>query len=330
MFDEIINLQYTTIKDPVPDFIYEGLKQYSSGANSYKPQPQELIEKLAKIHNLPKEMIYLTAGCDEAIQMFIHAYGKKTYTFTPTYIVYSDAKEFGKEFNEVFSIKNETFEVTTNKIDKATLIFLANPNNPSGFTSKEKVLELIRNNPHSKVVIDEAYGDFAGLSIIDQIKNYPYAVVLKSFSKGYGIAGNRVGYIIANPEIISVVKNKAQWSNVSYLSVGAAMTVLDHKDYFKKMREDIAKRREDFMAFLKKNNYYFLPSKINAVVLKFKDKKDGTRFFEYLKNNNIITSHGNGFSNIGLDDSFVRIAIGNSVQMKVVGEVIRKFKRRAD
>ena len=79
MHDEIINLQYTTIKDPVPDFIYNGIKAFSSGANTYHPQPVELVEKLAKKHGVPKEMIYLTAGCDEAIQMFILTYGGKTY-----------------------------------------------------------------------------------------------------------------------------------------------------------------------------------------------------------------------------------------------------------
>jgi histidinol-phosphate/aromatic aminotransferase/cobyric acid decarboxylase-like protein len=109
--------------------------------------------------------------------------------------------------------------------------------------------------------------------------------------------------------------------------VGAAITALGHEVYFKKMREDITKRREEFMDFLKKENFLFLPSKINAVVLKFKDEEKGTGFFEYLKKNNIITSHGNGFSNIGLDKSFVRIAIGNQDQMDKVKQIIRSYKK---
>ena len=95
MSDNIINLQYTTIKDPLPDFIYKGLEEYSKNANGYKPQPKDLVDRLAKNHNVPSEMIFLTAGADEAIQMFIHAYGTNTYAFSPTYVVYSDAKEFG-------------------------------------------------------------------------------------------------------------------------------------------------------------------------------------------------------------------------------------------
>jgi len=322
-----INLQYTTIKDPLPDFIYTGLKRFSSSANAYKPQPEELVNKLAAKYNLPPEMFYLTAGCDEGIQMFLHEYGQKTSVFTPTYIVYKDAIEFGNAFNEIFSIKNNIFDINTAKIENSTLIFLANPNNPSGFTNKEKTLELIRNSSDCIVVVDEAYGEFAPeLSVINEIKNYPNLAVLRSFSKGYGMAGNRIGYIISNPSIISKVKNKTQWSNTSYLSVGAACVALDHEEYFEKMRKEIAEVRHDFCQFLLKKDYPFLPSRINAVVLKFENEKKGTDFFEYLKSSDIITSHGNGFSNIGLDESYVRIAIGNRQQMEVVKDVITKYK----
>lgn len=139
MSTDKINLQYTTIKEPLPDFIYNGLATYSKNANSYKPQPAELIDKLAKKHNIPSEMIYLTAGIDEAIQMFILAYGQNTYVFTPTYVVYSDVKELGGKLNPVASLENNEFLIKTEKISDATLIFLANPNNPSGVTSKEKL-----------------------------------------------------------------------------------------------------------------------------------------------------------------------------------------------
>ena len=94
MNTESINLQYTTIKDPLPDFIYRGLAEYSKGANLYRPQPEILIEKLSKKLNVPKEMLYLTAGIDEAIQMFAKAYGKNAFVFTPTYTVYADVEEF--------------------------------------------------------------------------------------------------------------------------------------------------------------------------------------------------------------------------------------------
>lgn len=325
MNNNVINLQYTTINNLLPDFIYRGLESFSKNSNAYHPQPIELVEKIATKHNLPKEMIYLTSGIDEAIQMYAKTYGQNAFVFTPTYVVYSDVEEFGGKLTRLYSIENKQFKIKTDTIPGATLIFLANPNNPSGITSRENVIKLIENNPHAKVVIDEAYGEFADLSVIDQVKKYPQLIVLRSFSKAYGMAGNRVGYIIAHPDVISVVKNKTQWSNTSFLSIGAAITALDHEDYFEKMRNDISKRRDEFSEFLQKSGYTVFPSKINAILLKFTSENEGTRFATHLTSNNFIFNLGNGNSNIGLDNSFIRIAIGNEEQMQTLKSVILKY-----
>lgn len=325
MTSETINLQYTTIKDPVPDFVYDGLREYCKDANRYHSQSPELIEKLARKYNLPKEMIFLTAGIDEAIQLFALTFGQNAYVFTPTYVVYSDVSEFGGKLTEFNSVKGTKFIISTDKIPDASLIFLANPNNPSGFTTKEKVLELIKNNQQAVVVIDEAYAEFADLSVIDQVKNYPNMVVLRSFSKSYSLAGARIGFVVAAPEIITQIAAKTQWCNVSYLSVGAAIVALEHEDYFAKMREDINWAREDFIAFLKNQDLDVFSSKINAVLMKFNSENAGTKFVSYLAKRDIIVSHGNGNSNIGLDESYVRIAIGNNEQMEEVKEVISSY-----
>lgn len=318
----LINLQYTTIKDPLPDFIYDGLKEYSCGANLYRPQPEVLISKLSQKHHVPKEMIYLTAGIDEAIQMFAHAYGQHAYVFTPTYVVYKDVEEFGGKLTRAASISNKQYVIDPSKKPDVTLIYLANPNNPSGITPKEKVLELVSNNKHAIIAIDEAYGAFADLSVLDEVANYPHLAVFRSFSKGYGMAGNRIGYIIAHPDIINVVKNKSQWSNVSYLSVGAAVIALEHEDYFNNMRNDINTRRDIFIKFLRLKGFTVLPSQINAVLLSFSSELEATKFVKYLNKHNILVSQGNGNSNIGLDNSFVRIAIGNKNQMDKLEHII--------
>lgn len=323
-----INLQYTTIKTPLPDFIYDGIKNYSAAANVYHPQPSELIEKIANKNNLPKEMIFLTAGTDESIQMFAHAYGEHTYTFTPTYSVYADVEVFGKTLTRVFSIDvSNTYAIPIKKYDDATLIYLANPNNPSGFTPKDQVMELVRLNRHAVVAIDEAYGTFAALTVDDQVVQNPNMVVFRSFSKDYGMAGNRIGYIIAHPDIIKKAANFTTWANVSYLSVGAAMTALDHEEYFADIRQGITTRREEFLKFLLSLQYAVLPSQINAAVIRFPSEEDATKFVNYLSEENIVVSHGNGNSNIGLDKSYVRMAIGTKEQMDEVMRVMKNYQR---
>lgn len=322
MTNKQINLLYTTIKIPLPNFIYKDLKKYSTEANLYYPQPEELIKKLSKKHKIPQEMIYLTAGIDEAIQITAKTYGKNAYVFTPTYVVYTDVEVFGGKLTRLNSIKNDKFIISTKKIPKASIIYLANPNNPSGITPIKKVEELIHNNPQAIVVIDEAYAQFSNLSVIEKTKQYKNLVVFRSFSKDYGMAGNRIGYLVASHKIIDKVKDKSQWCNVSYLSVGAAISALNHEKYFKEIRKGINKTREDFIKFLQKLNYTILQSNINAVLIKFSSTNKAAKFVKYLGANNIIVSHAGGQSNIGLDHTFVRIAIGNSQQMKTVKKVI--------
>lgn len=272
-------------------------------------------------------MIFLTAGADEGIQLFARTYGQNAFVFTPAYIVYSDVEVYGGKLTKLYSIENSEFKIKTILIPGSTLIYLANPNNPSGITSKEDVMDLVKNNPQAKVVIDEAYGEFAELSVIDQVREYPQMAVLRSFSKAYGMAGNRIGYMIANPEIINAIRPKTQWANVSYLSIGAATIALDHEDYFKSVRDDIAKRRDEFMEFLRGLNYPILSSKINAILFKYNSEDEATQFVDYLTQNNFIVSPGNGHSNIGLDKTFVRIAVGNVEQMQTLRRVIEKYER---
>jgi histidinol-phosphate aminotransferase len=323
---ELIDLKYTTIKDPVPDFIYEGLAEYAKRSNSYHPQPQELIDKLADKYQLDPKSIFITSGNDEGIQDFCKAYGRNTFIFTPTYIVYADTQELGGKINTIHSIKESRYEIDPKNIPDATLIFLANPNNPSGITDKVTILELVKNNPQAQVVIDEAYGEFADLSVIAEVKNYPNLSVLRSFSKSYSLAGARIGYIISHEETLTRLQKITQWANVSYLSVGAAIIALDHEDHFKKMREDISSRRDDFIDFLSFKSYTVLPTRINAAVLKFPSEKMGSHFFDHLKKHNIVANLGNGNSNIGLDDSFVRIAIGSKPQMETLKKVITEYQ----
>lgn len=326
MNSAVINLQYTTIKTPLPDFIYHDLYDYCKKSNLYHPQPPELIEKLAQKYKLSPQMIYLTAGIDEALHLLFLAYGQSTYIFVPTYIVHSQVEMFGGKLNQIKAIQGNDFMVPVNKIDSATLILLANPNNPAGFTAKEKVTRLVKNNPQVLVVIDEAYAEFANLSVIDQLIDCPNLVVLRSFSKAYASAGARVGFMAAAPTVISKIKGKSQWCNVSYLSVGAAISALNHENYFVQIREEINRLREKFVTFLKNHQFLVFPSRINAVLLKFTSQQEATRFVNYLSQANIIVNQGNGNSNVGLDDSFVRIAIGTSEQVNQIKKIISSYQ----
>ncbi len=317
-----IDLRFTTLKYPLPDFVYEGIQQYVKSSNEYFYQPEELRRKIAQKHGVPADMVYLTAGADQAINLLAQVYGQRTHVFTPTYVSYSDAKNFGHEFYEHDSLHDGQYRVSTGKINDATLIFLANPNNPAGLTSKQEVISLIENNADTVLAIDEVYAEMADESVIDQVASHKNLVIIRSFSKSYSLASFRIGYIIAHPEIIKSLVFETTWFNVAYPSVGAAMTAMDHEDYFAELREEVVNERAQTENFLSEKGYAVVPSAINAVMIHFDDASPASDFVANLKAKNILVNQGSGASNIGLDDSFVRISVGTPEQMQTLREVI--------
>lgn len=324
----IIDLQYSTIKEALPDFVYKSLFRFSSSSNDYFPQPEELINLLSLKFGLKKANIFLTAGCDEAILMLGRAYNSSIVIFTPTYIEYANEKNFGKNIKKIFSLINGEYKIVPKYYHGSSLIFIANPNNPIGFTEKETIYRLILNNPQAIVVIDEVYSGFSNKSVIGDIYKFKNLVVLRSFSKDYGMAGIRIGFIAAEKNIIDNIRGFAQETNTSYLSVGAAISGLSHESYFSKMRGKIIRERNSFCTFLDLHKLKHFKAETNVVLLKFSDESRGKDFFDFLKAHGINTSLGNGGSNVGLDKSYIRITIGTKKEMFFVRKIIRKFSQK--
>ena len=320
-----IDLSFTTIKQELPNFIYEKLADFSTQSNSYHHQPEELRGLIAAKHNIDIDSTSLTAGSDQAIMLLCSLFGRNTHVFTPTYISYSDAKRFGK-FTEHASLKQANYEIGTAKIEGASLIFLANPNNPAGITTRTRILELVVNNPKSLVVVDEAYSDFAGESVIEDVSKYNNLIVLRSFSKGYALAGFRIGYMIAQPAILNELVLESTWFNVAYTSVGAAIAALENETYFTEMRASIVNSRKKLENTLAQKDCPVIPGYINATLIKFNDDSTAAMFVDHLEANNIKVNQGNGASNVGLDKSFVRISIGTSEQMNILDEIVNNYR----
>lgn len=325
--DQPLDLRLTTFRYPVPDFIYQSIQSFVTTSNSYHSQPSPLLNRLAQIHQVTSEHIFLTAGIDEAIKLLSLKYGQQTTIFPPCYIEYQSPSAFGHQVQHVFSMTDDSYHLVAKSYPQTTLFIIANPNNPFGVTSPDTLVQLAAQNPHALVVVDEAYSQFAPeLTVASHLQTYPNLVVLRSFSKGYGLAGVRIGYILAQPSIISALKDKVQWDNVSYLAVGAAMAALEHEEYYREFRQQIIDTKTQFENFLTSHQYKLLPSLINATVIKFSSAESATQFTQQLAAHQILVNQGSGESNLGLDSSFVRIAIGTQSEMAQVQSVISAIR----
>lgn len=178
-------------------------------------QPTGMVEKISEVFNLKTNQIVLTRGSDEGIDLLTRLFcqaGKDAIMIcTPTYGMYSvSARLQGAKVVEVPLIKKLNFQLDTNAImstwnENIKIVFLCSPNNPTGnLLNKNDILYLCKQlSNKSIIVVDEAYIDFSNeKSLSDYIEQYDNLVVLRTFSKAYGLAGARIGFLVANTYLV--------------------------------------------------------------------------------------------------------------------------------
>lgn len=172
------------------------------------------------------------------------------------------------------------------------------------------------------IVIDEVFGEFAPqLSAVNLLGKYKNLIILRGFSKSYALAGIRLGYILTSTERINELSEKTTWSNVSYLSCGAAAIALKHEEFYQNLRTQTMKRKGEVVKGLEQLGYVVAPSHINTIALKFSDEAGAKRFVQKLRQEEIFVNWGEGDGKVGIDKTFVSFAVGTQKQIERLLEV---------
>lgn len=213
-------------------------------------------------------------------------------------------------------------------IDSSTqVVFLANPNNPTGtyFTKAEFDAFLSRMPEHVIIALDEAYVDF--IDAADYPNGLAYfrdhnVIVLRTFSKAYGLAGFRIGYGVARPEIITYLNKIRQPFNVNALAQCAANAVLDDTDYLQRSQTLAREGKAYFYTELRRLGLEYVESATNFILVDI--KRDSKEFFEACLRSGVIIRDMKAY---GLDEC-VRITIGlpeeNKKTIAVIEEILKK------
>jgi histidinol-phosphate aminotransferase len=170
------------------------------------------------------------------------------------------------------------------------------------------------------VVVDEAYCDFGGESSLPLLKDHKNLVVVRTFSKSLSFAGMRLGYIVANPELVQAVfcvKNSFNHFPVDFIAKTAAIASCRAAGYYAANARKIAAERDAFAAFLREQGYFVLDSSTNFVFAR-KDGVSGTELYGRAKEAGILIRH---FATPGIED-FVRITIGTHEQMEALKKAL--------
>ncbi len=212
----------------------------------------------------------------------------------------------------VFSKMKDDFHIDfddlKSKIDNQTkMVFLCNPNNPSGLIeSKEDILDLVKSTD-ALVVIDEANIEFAGESVIGYVNEFENLLVIRTFSKGYGLAGMRIGYCAGNEDLMYYIWRLRPPFTNTYLAQKAALAALEDEEHIQKSKEYVTKQREYLTDKLSERAFSVVPSYANCFLVKVTPKfESSTKFNELLNKHDCTVVDGKYFRGLGTD--YVRIA----------------------
>jgi len=312
--------------------VYRELKN----ANLYPDQNcTALKEKLASKFNmefnlnLDADNIFVANGSDEVIafltQAFFENCDKPLIFPSITYCIDVWAELYSAKYE---CIPNKTnFEIDIDALcrEDCSGVYIANPNTTGLALSLNEVEKLV-NFHHKKrlVVIDEAYIDFGGESAVGLVEKYENLLITRTFSKSYSLAGLRLGYAVANKDIIhalSALKDAFGIVGVNRLSLKAGEAVLSCEKQIKSRIEKINNAKKLFLERLKNDNYLIIPSSTNFVWINF-DGKNATakEYYEKLKEHGVFVRYfGSGWNK-----NWIRITIGSIKQMNKVYTAIQK------
>jgi histidinol-phosphate aminotransferase len=277
------------------------LRDSTASGNRYpRNEYDTLVDKLAALHNVKREQIVLGCGSGEILCMAAMAFlkpGKKLVEAAPTFPALGKlAQTAGIEVADVPLNAKYEHDLST-MLDRANssagLVYIVNPNNPTGSLTPRKDLEtfLAKLPANIPVLIDEAYHHFATPggayeSILDRHVNDPRLIVARTFSKIYGLAGMRIGYAVATPEMIKRISSGFPGWSVTIVSARAASAAIDDVEYVRFGIQRNANDRQEFMKQAHARKLEPIDSQTNFVM--FDPQRSNDVVIEHLKKHNIL------------------------------------------
>ncbi|ARB91495.1 histidinol-phosphate transaminase [Legionella longbeachae] len=300
------------------------LQDMSSHVLATYPSPlnHPLMIKLANKLKIKSNQLFLSNGSDFIFNMLLTCFGlhNEKHILTHDYAFSTYAIQAHSLNIPVRSVAiNPNWEINIdNFIDactaKTSIIFLANPNNPTGVpVDQNEIKRLLESIPESTLlVVDEAYFEFAESQLshnsIEWIEQHPNLIVTRTFSKIYGLAGARLGYAIAHPSIIEILLRVQLPFTVNQVALNTAYAALDDEEFLRLSLQTNANGMIQMRQGLEQLNIDYLPSACNF--LTFNCKEDGMPLYNYLLDKGIIVRPLHPYKM----DHFIRVTIGTQEQ----------------
>jgi histidinol-phosphate aminotransferase len=296
---------------PPCETVVRAITKTAKESNLYPdPLKSELVGALSKYARVPSKNILVTNGLDKAFRLIAETFiekGDNAITCAPSYPVFDSAVEiFGGivKYANLSSQYLADIEKIIGLMDKRTkLIYLCNPNNPTSniIVTKKGIVRLLKTG--AIVILDEAYYEFSKITYSNLLKRYENLLVLRSFSKGIGLAGLRVGYVLASEIVIKEMKkieDTIEVFNVPATSLAGAVAALKNKQYFLGNLAKMEQTKSVFCEGLKKINLPCVESKTSFVLFSLeKVGLSGKEFVKRMSRKRILLKDCSIYKNMG-------------------------------
>ncbi|MEO0434272.1 MAG: histidinol-phosphate transaminase [Cyanobacteria bacterium J06656_5] len=291
------------------------------------PYAKELCQTISEVLEVPADWIIVGNGSDDLLNLLIRACAegqeRKVVYPTPTYVLYRTLSAI-QPVNVVEIPYRENFQlpIETLVAAKGAITLIATPNSPSGHVVPLQDLRTLAQQVAGVVVIDEAYVDFAEGSALSLVQEFENVIVLRTLSKGYGLAGLRIGFGIANPKLLSGLFKVKDSYNVDAIAITLAAAAIRDQAYKIARAEQIKASRAQLSIDLNQLGFSVLESHGNFV-LATPSKHNAESLYLALKEKGILVRY---FKQAGLDDK-LRISVGTEEENHSLIEAITNLPR---
>ena len=272
-----------------------------------------LVKSLSKYLKIPSNMICVGNGSDQILDLILTNFASqktKVLTSDPTFGFFEERCKLYSiptikiPFSDNMTLDMEQFKA---KIKNADILYLDSPNNPTGFQFNKKELENLIRNFSGLIIIDEAYGEFSDYSLVMMTKKFNNLIVVKTLSKAFGLAGLRLGYFVANKEIVDVFARVIQYPYpLNSIAIESGRIALEKSQKIKEIAERIKSERIRIIQTLQKiGTFEVFDSKANFVL--FDAKGADSRVYNALIEQGISVRK---LGKIGKHKGCLRVTVG--------------------
>ena len=333
-------IKLNTNENPYPPspYVAAALNDFATTELRTSPQPtaDALRERIANLHGLSRNQVVVTHAGDEALRLAVTTYVSPGGTFAstnPSYSLYpvlaqiQDAQPFNVDLESNWTIPADF--ATQASAANAQLTCVVNPHAPSGHLTRAEQLHRIAEEISGVLLIDEAYADFIdpeiGYTSRELVEQHDNVLVLRTFSKGYSLAGLRLGYLLGDESLITPIIDKTRDSyNIDAISQRLGIAALEDQTYAQGTWARVREQRQLVAQQLSELGWTCVASETNFLLsTPPNDSMGAEAIYTRLKAENILVRY---FNHPRLDDK-LRISIGTEEQNQILLEHLRHLGR---